>query len=102
VSEQRPSGNPGTLPYELKAGWRRFWALSWWWKGPTIVVAVTAAFLGAGAVMNTDDQDDLYARTEEKEEADRRNEELMVPLPVYPGSMLIERRVWDGCLLPPS
>lgn len=48
----------GTFFGELQLGWKRFWRLSWWWKGPImgIVVFILLA-IGAGIAGGGDEGD---------------------------------------------
>jgi hypothetical protein len=57
MSEQKPTDAFGSMAYEMKTRLRRFWRLSWWWKGPTlggsalvalIIVATVAGGGGGG------------------------------------------------------
>ena len=42
---------------EIRKGWQRFWALSWWWKGPILGVTAFIVLLVGIAVAGSGDND---------------------------------------------
>ena len=61
MSEQKLTDPLGSILYEFQSLWRRFWRLSWWWKGPLLgALAALVALLVAGA------RDLAYASRQER------------------------------------
>ena len=56
-SEQNPTDPLGSVVYEFGAAWRRFWGLSWWWKGPALGGVAFIALIIAGNVADREDDD---------------------------------------------
>jgi outer membrane biosynthesis protein TonB len=47
---------------ELLKGWQRFWALSWWWKGSTLVVTAFIVLIAGIAVASGGSDNDTEGR----------------------------------------
>jgi hypothetical protein len=47
---------------EVRKGWQRLWALSWWWKGPTLGVTALIVLIGGIAVASGGGDNDTEGR----------------------------------------
>ena len=50
MAAQKPTDPFGSMAYEIRAGLRRFWGLSWWWKG-SILGVIAAVIVVPGLVI---------------------------------------------------
>jgi len=83
----------GTFIGEVQRGWRRFWRLSWWWKGPILGVAaiISLSVISAIATGGTTDEPPTYLAgsltvTEPADGATIDTEEIVIRGTAPPGA----------------